>query len=160
MKITDLSARNVSSKHPQKKTHRQKRKSLIPANHVELERLTLVGLLYWRHCNPHDPFSDVPYSQPEISQILSWDQSRVSRRMAMIFPGGMKKYYQSFADNPAHGYLVAGSENGSGYEGIQNAEYSIDDADQELMDLILVEIHRQRTTLHGIEHQSMRHLAA
>lgn len=99
---------------------------------VQRDHLQLLGLLLTRHCNPYDSDADRPFEQHDIEQILGWDQSRVSRRMKLIFPHGMRQYYQAYAVEPATGYAKASIDRSVEVDGVVDSRLNPESLDHDL----------------------------
>lgn len=80
-----------------------------PRPDPEADKKQLLNLIVQRHAGD-GPDARTPFTQEELAKALGWPQSRVSRRMASIFAGGMKTYTNSCRVEKFRGRFKRGSD--------------------------------------------------
>lgn len=68
------------------------------------DRRALLERIVRRHSG-ESPQAQTPYTQEELARELGWPQSRVSRRMAVMFHGGMEGYKNYCRSEKFGGFL-------------------------------------------------------
>lgn len=89
------------------------------------DRATLLAYLIVYHSSPEGK-KHGPLKQVQLAERLGWLQPRVSRRMKLLFPGGMKGYVAAFANGIPKGFGKKGTFHGD-FEAIADE----DDEDDE-----------------------------
>lgn len=89
------------------------------------DRATLLAHLFFYHSSPEGQKGG-PLKQMELAEQLGWLQPRVSRRMKLIFRGGMKGYVAAFANGIPKGFGKAGTFHGD-FEAIADEDDEDDD---------------------------------
>ncbi|MBA4066678.1 MAG: hypothetical protein C0501_23825 [Isosphaera sp.] len=83
-----------------------------PRPDPEFDRGQLLQLIVRRH-GGGGPEATTPYTQEELAKELGWNQSRVSRRMAVMFTGGMAGYRAICVDGNRFGGILNRLRDGS-----------------------------------------------
>lgn len=76
-----------------------------PRPNPEADREQLLQSIVRRHAGK-GPDAGTPYTQDELAKELGWNQSRVSRRMAAMFKGGMAGYRAICVDGNRFGGIL------------------------------------------------------